>query len=89
MDNTDDHLRRRLPPLEQFVYFLQHNVPLARHCFNLLKGRQLSEPLMQMNPGDLIEVIAMYSANGIREFSFPTHVSEGTISVILIGQREA
>jgi ubiquinone/menaquinone biosynthesis C-methylase UbiE len=80
-------VRRHLPPLEQFVYFLQHNVPLAHHCFNLLKGRQVSEPLMQMNTYDLVEVIVSYSANGIREFSFHTHVSEGTISVILFGRK--
>jgi SAM-dependent methyltransferase len=82
-------VRRRLPPLEQLVYFLQHNVPLARHGFNLLKGRRLSEPLMQMNTYDLVEVIAVYLANGIREFSLHTHVSEGTISVNLIGRKEA
>jgi SAM-dependent methyltransferase len=80
-------VRRRLPPLEQFAYFLQHNVPLARHGFNLLKGRRISEPLMQMNTYDLIEVIAVYLANGVGEFSLHTHVSEGTISVNLIGRK--
>jgi SAM-dependent methyltransferase len=82
-------VRRLLSPLAQIVYFLQHHVPLARYCFNLLKGRRVSEPLMQMNVYDLIEVIALYSANGIREFTFYTHEAEGTISVVLIGRKEA
>jgi SAM-dependent methyltransferase len=80
---------RRLPPLEQFVYLLKHNVPFARYCFNMLQGRRFSEPLMQMNQYDLIEVIALYSANGIREFTFYTHVLEGTISIILFGRKDA
>jgi len=82
-------VRRRLPPLEQFVYVLKHNVPCARYCFNLLQGRRFSEPLMQMNQYDLIEVAALYSANGIREFTFNTYVLEGTLSVILFGRKEA
>jgi 2-polyprenyl-3-methyl-5-hydroxy-6-metoxy-1,4-benzoquinol methylase len=82
-------VRRHLPPLAQVVYFLQHNVPLASHFFNSLKGRRTSEPLMQMNPYDLVDVITLYSANGIREFSFQTHITEGTTSVILIGRKEA
>ena len=82
-------VRRRLTPLAQFVYFLQHNVPLAGQCINLLRGRRISEPLIQMNAYDLIEVIALYSANDVRECSFQTHVSEGTISVILIGRKKA
>ena len=82
-------VRRRLPPLEKFVYLLKHNVPLARYCFNLLQGRRLSEPLMQMNQYDLIDVVALYSANGIREFAFNTHVLEDTLSVILFGRKEA
>ena len=43
---------------------------------------------MQMNQYDLIEVIALYSANGIREFTFYTHMLEDTISIILFGRKE-
>jgi 2-polyprenyl-3-methyl-5-hydroxy-6-metoxy-1,4-benzoquinol methylase len=82
-------VRRRLPPLEQFVYFLKHYVPFARYFFNLLQGRRFSEPLMQMNQYDLIEVTALYSAHGIRDFTFYTHGLEGTISIILFGRKDA
>ena len=81
-------VRRRLPPLELFAYSLKHQVPFARYGFNLLQGRRFSEPLMQMNHYDLIDVIAVYSAHGIREFTFHTQVSEGNTSIVLLGRKE-
>ena len=81
-------VRRRLHPLELFAYSLKHHMPFARYGFNLLQGRRFSEPLMQMNHYDLIDVIALYSAHGIREFTFQTQVSEGNISIVLLGRKE-
>ena len=81
-------VRRRLPLLELFAYSLKHHVPFARYGFNLLQGRRFSEPLMEMNHYDVIDVIALYSAHGIREFTFHTQISEGTISIALLGRKE-
>jgi SAM-dependent methyltransferase len=81
-------VQRRLPPLELLAYWLKRHVPFARYGFNLLQGRRFSEPLMQMNHYDLIDVIALYSAHGIREFTFQTQISEGNISIALLGRKE-
>jgi SAM-dependent methyltransferase len=82
-------VRHRLTSLERFVYLLKHHVPFARYGFNLLQGRRFSEPLMEMNQYNLIEVVALYSAHGIREFTFYTHIVEESISIILFGKKEA
>ena len=81
-------VRRRLPTLELFAYSLKHHVPFARYGFNLLQGRRLSEPLMEMNHYDLIDVIALYSAHGIRRITSSHQVSEGNISIALLGRKE-
>ena len=44
---------------------------------------------MQMNEYDLIEVMALGSVNGIREFALHPNRLEGTLSVILIGRKDA
>jgi 2-polyprenyl-3-methyl-5-hydroxy-6-metoxy-1,4-benzoquinol methylase len=82
-------VRRRLPRREQLVYAIKHNVPFTRYCFNLLRGRRLSEPLMQWNEYNLVEVMALCSASGIREFALHTDLSEGMFSVILVGRKDA
>ncbi len=80
-------VRRRLSPLEQLAYVVNHNVPFARYCFNLIRGRRLSEPLMQLNQYNLIEVMALCSASGIREFAIQPTLSENMLSVILVGRK--
>jgi 2-polyprenyl-3-methyl-5-hydroxy-6-metoxy-1,4-benzoquinol methylase len=82
-------VRRRLPALERLVYMISHNVPFTHCCLNLLKGRPFSEPLMQLNEYDLIEVVGLFSASGIREFAlYPTEL-EKMILVMLIGRKYA
>jgi 2-polyprenyl-3-methyl-5-hydroxy-6-metoxy-1,4-benzoquinol methylase len=78
---------RRLSPLEQLAYMVKHNVPFARYCFNLVKGRRFSEPLMQFNEYNLIEVMGLCSASGIREFAVHPTLSENMLSVVLIGRK--
>jgi len=82
-------VRRRLPLRKHCVYMVQHNVPFTRYCFNLLQARRLSEPLMQMNEYDLIEIMALGSVNGIREFALHPNRLRGTLSVILVGRKDA
>ena len=82
-------VRHRLPPVERFVYMVKQNLPFTRYYFNLLQARPLSEPLMQMNEYDLIEVMALGSVNGIREFALHPNRLGGTLSVILIGRKDA
>jgi len=82
-------VRRRLPLRKHCVYMVQHNVPFTRYCFNLLRGRRLSEPLMQWNEYNLIEVMALCSASGVREFALHTDLSEGMFSVTLVGSKAA
>jgi len=80
-------VRRSLSPLKQLAYMVKHNVPLARYCFNLLRGRRFSEPLMQLNEYNLIEVMALCSASGIREFAIRPTLSENMLSVVLVGRK--
>ena len=82
-------VRRRLPLLGQLVYMIKHNVPFTRYCFNLVRGRRLSEPLMQWNEYNLIEVMALCWVSGIREFALHPNLSEGMFSVILVGRKDA
>jgi len=82
-------VRHRLPPVERFVYMVKQNLPFTRYCFNLLQARRLSEPLMQMNEYDLIEIMALGSVNGIREFALHPNRLRGTLSVILVGRKDA
>jgi 2-polyprenyl-3-methyl-5-hydroxy-6-metoxy-1,4-benzoquinol methylase len=82
-------VRRRLPFLAQLVHTIRHNSPFARYCFNLLQGRRFAELPMQMNGYDLAEMMVLYSANGIREFTLNSQMLEGTFSVILFGRKDA
>src|SRR5258705_18761 len=82
-------IRHRLPPVERFVYMVKQSLPFTRYCFNLLQARRLSEPLMQMNEYDLIEIMALGSVNGIREFALHPNRLRGTLSVILVGRKDA
>jgi SAM-dependent methyltransferase len=82
-------VRRRLPLRERWVYAIKHNVPFTRYCFNLLRGRRVSEPLMQWNEYNLIDVMALCSAAGVREFALRTDQAGGMFSVTLVGSKAA
>jgi 2-polyprenyl-3-methyl-5-hydroxy-6-metoxy-1,4-benzoquinol methylase len=81
-------VRVHLPALQQVVYTIKHKVPFTRHCFNLLRGRRISEPLMQLNEYNLIEVMALCSANGIQETTVRSSTFAGGLSATLVGKKE-
>ncbi|MBO9582009.1 MAG: methyltransferase domain-containing protein [Sphingobium sp.] len=53
-------------PASRLRYWAQRNVPGVRQAFNLRNGRPVAEPLMQMNPYPLDELLAMAEAAGFK-----------------------
>jgi SAM-dependent methyltransferases related to tRNA (uracil-5-)-methyltransferase len=81
-------VRVDLSGLQQVLYTIKHKAPFTRHWFNLLRGRRISEPLMQLNQYDLVEVIALCSANGVAETTVRSSAFAGGLSATLVGKKE-
>lgn len=65
--------KRRIPVVKEIVYSIKHNVPGARYLFNIVQGKNISEPLMQMNDYPIDEVVECYRSAGVKNiFLEPT-----------------
>jgi 2-polyprenyl-3-methyl-5-hydroxy-6-metoxy-1,4-benzoquinol methylase len=82
-------VRVHLPALERVVYTIKERAPVTRHCFNLLRGRRISEPLMQLNEYNLIEVMALCSVHGVQETTVRASAFPSGLSATLVGKKEA
>jgi hypothetical protein len=51
----------------RIVYFAKHAFPISRYLWNLLQGKPISEPLMQMNPYPLADVCDVLEKAGVRD----------------------
>lgn len=81
-------VRVRLPVLQRVVYTIKQKAPFTRHWFNLLRGRRISEPLMQLNQYSLVEVMTLCSANGVPETAVRVSTFAGGLSATLVGKKE-
>jgi len=81
-------VRVRLPVLQRVVYTIKQKAPFTRHWFNLLRGRRISEPLMELNQYNLVEVMALCSANGVPETAIRASTFAGGLSATLVGKKE-
>lgn len=57
--------RRELAPARQLAYFFRHNVPYGNYLINLLAGKPLQAPPMQMNEYELPLIIKLFHESGM------------------------
>ena len=84
------HFTLKRPPLlsKRIVYFMKHHVPGARFVFNLLQGKALSEPVMQMNEYDLNNITQIFQANKMKDIYLLPDRTGDTLSVIVFAQKD-
>jgi SAM-dependent methyltransferase len=80
-------LKRRSRPAKRLVYFMKHRVPGARPLFNLLQGKRLTEPVMQMNEYDLPEVVQLFEATGMEDLHILPHPAGDTFGVMIFARK--
>lgn len=62
--NIDSSLRRRLPLLRKLVRFVRARVPPSQLLVNAILSRKLSEPTMEMNDYDLLQMLSILKLAG-------------------------
>ena len=80
-------LRRRLSPARAVVYRTRHAVPFASYVFNVIQGKPLFTPQMQMNEYDLPTVIAIFVRHGIRDILVTPENHRGVETARLMGRK--
>lgn len=60
-------LRRNLSPLRRLTYQARRSLPALHYAVNAVRGRPITEPFVQMNEYDLVELIELLSARGMGE----------------------
>jgi hypothetical protein len=80
-------LRRPQRSVQRFIYFLKHRIPGARIIFNLLQGKQVNEPVMQMNEYDLPAVLAMFARQSMEDIFFKPVDAGGTHGVLVFARK--
>jgi trans-aconitate methyltransferase len=53
--------------LKNVVYFCKHALPASRYLLNLLQGKPIDEPLMQINPYPIRAVYDVFESAGLRD----------------------
>jgi 2-polyprenyl-3-methyl-5-hydroxy-6-metoxy-1,4-benzoquinol methylase len=72
---------------KRIVYFLKHRVPGARLLFNLLQGKPLMEPVMQMNEYDMHRVVRTFEAAGMTDIHILPHPASDTFGVMIFARK--
>ncbi len=52
--------------LKRVVYFCKHALPVSRYLLNLIQGKAIDEPLMQINPYPIRAVYDLFESAGLR-----------------------
>ncbi|HVY81112.1 MAG TPA: class I SAM-dependent methyltransferase [Steroidobacteraceae bacterium] len=79
----------RLPRWQRFVHWVRKHAPLAHVGMNVLQGRALASPLMQMNPYDLNAVFALLQEHDCHRVTVRFSDHGGWLGVLLVFQRRA
>lgn len=80
-------LRRNFPPMRATAYQIRHKVPLAGYAFNLLQGKPLFAPQMQMNEYDLARVLEIFSRHNMKEISITSENHQGVATGRLMARK--
>ena len=59
--------RRNLPLARELVYFSKNKIPCANTLFNILQGKRIFEPSMEMNEYDVGRLMDIFKAAGFEE----------------------
>jgi 2-polyprenyl-3-methyl-5-hydroxy-6-metoxy-1,4-benzoquinol methylase len=60
-------LRRKLNLRRRTFYFARHRIPFAYYVFNLLQGKPIRTPLMQMNEYDPVRILEIFARHGMTD----------------------
>ena len=52
---------------KKLVYFFKHALPASRYPLNLLQGKRINEPLMQINPYPIRAVYDVFESAGLKD----------------------
>lgn len=76
----------RLPRWRRLVHWMRKRVPLVHPLMNMLQGRRIRSPLMQMNPYDLNRVIRILHDAGCHRMVMRFSDHGGWLGVMLLFQ---
>ena len=69
--------------------WLRYRVPPVQYAYNLLRGRPLAEPVMELNTYDIHAVLALCAEKGIHDVSLFRHGGDTYRGVMIVGQKPA
>ncbi len=82
-------LRRPQRIVNRIVYFMKHRLPGMRVVFNLLQGKKINEPVMQMNEYDLPAVLNMFTSAQMGDIVLLPVDAGGTHGVLIFARKHA
>lgn len=82
-------LRRRLSPARAAAYQVRHKFPFAGYALNLLQGRHLFAPQMQMNEYDLVRVLDIFRRNKMNEVAITFENHRSVETAMIMGRKQA
>ena len=80
---------RKVPSLRKFANYVRVRSRLLHSAGNLLQGRPLAEPPMQMNRYDINKLFLICHEYGLDSVSVNFLMDSGNHGVYLIGRRQA
>lgn len=80
---------RRDLPAQAFLYWMQRRAPGVQMLTNLVRGRSLREPLVEMNEYPLPEILKLFAELGFGEVSVDAEMQGRVESVDLMARRLA
>lgn len=79
--------QRKLPLGKEIIYKIKHSIPGARVAFNIIQGKSLNEPLMQMNNYPIDDVVNIFIDSKMTDVSFLPAFGT-SLGFIVMGKRQ-
>jgi len=81
-------LQRTLTPTKAFAYAMKHHIPFGRIAMNVIQGKALSAPAMQMNNYSLIDLLALFEDSGMENVVVMPEQHESALTARILAQKK-
>jgi len=81
-------LRRSLSRAHAAAYQVRHKIPFSRYVFNLLQGRHLLAPQMQMNEYNLVRVLGIFCRHKMKDVAITFENHRGVETAMIMGRKQ-
>jgi len=76
-------IKRSHNSIQALIYWCIHNLPIFNSLVNMIKGRSIHAPRMQMNNYDLSEIIKIFNINNMKDIVL-NYEKHGNVDTVLI-----